>query len=260
MKLAVFQMSADIDQATNPDRIIEAMRKAKGAGADLLVAPELALTGYGIGSALRELAEPVSGPMVARMAKASQKIGIKLVAGFPERDGNDLFISALIADGKSAIPTAIYRKAYLYGDYEKRIFTASGPSTTLVRICGLKAGFLICYDVEFPENVRRLAKAGADIVIVPTALPRCAAGNHIANRVVPVRAFENQLHIVYANYADSDATFLYQGNSSIVAPDSTFLAKARKNGDALLIADIITGNYAQSRAKNPYLTDLENGS
>ena len=255
MKIAAFQMSAGADPASNLDRIMAAMREARGHGADLLVAPELALTGYGRGDALRDLAEPADGPMVTRMVAAAREIGIGLVAGFPERNGAQIHISALISDGSGQAPT-IYRKAYLYGAYEKAIFTPARPSATLVDLGGLKAGFLICYDVEFPENVRRLALAGADMVIVPTALPRGPSGHHIANRVIPVRAFENQIHVVYANHADADPYFTYQGTSFIVAPDATQLAVAEDAGEALIYADIRPGDYGESRAQNPYLSDL----
>ena len=107
------------------------MQSAKSQGADLLVAPELALTGYGRGDVLRDLAEAADGPMVSRMEQAARDIGIGLIAGFPERDGATLYISAMIIDPAGQQPTEIYRKAYLYGDYEKNIFTANGPSTLL---------------------------------------------------------------------------------------------------------------------------------
>lgn len=257
MKIAVYQMSAAVDPASNPDRIIDAMKRAKAQGADLLVAPELALTGYGRGEGLTSLAEPAEGPMVTQMVSAACEIGIGLIAGFPELDNDTRYISALVTDGSGQKNVQIYRKAYLYGEYEKQLFTGNGPSCFLVDLFGLKVGLLICYDVEFPENVRRLALAGADLVVVPTALPKGAAGHHIATRTIPVRAFENQVHLVYADHSDGDGRFEYQGLSSVVAPDATVLAMAQEQGDALLFADIVPDAYAASRAENPYLRDLQ---
>ncbi len=256
MKIAAFQMSAHAGQQTNPKRIVAAMRTAKSQGAEVLVAPELALTGYGRGDDLRDLAEPADGPLVTKMEVAAREIGISLIAGFPERADDKCYISAVIIDANDTTPTQVYRKAYLYGAYEKQIFTAFGPTSELVELCGLKAGFLICYDIEFPENVRRLAKAGADIVIVPTALPLGSDGRHIARKVVPVRAYENQVHVVYANHADSDGAFEYQGMSSIIAPDGAALAEAPEKGDALLFATIDPDAYEACKARNPYLADL----
>ncbi|NVO54332.1 carbon-nitrogen hydrolase family protein [Rhodobacteraceae bacterium B1Z28] len=256
MKIAALQMSATANPTTNPDRIIAAMARAKEQQADLLVAPELAMTGYGRGEELIKLAEPADGPTVQKLTRAAQDIGISLVVGFPEREGDTLYISAMIIDGAGGA-TQIYRKAFLYGSYEKGIFTANGPSCFVVDLCGLKAGFLICYDVEFPENVRRLAKAGADIVIVPTALPHGEEGRHIAQKVIPVRAFENQVHVVYANHADKDLMFEYQGLSSIAAPNGKTLAAAPESGEALLFAEITPDVYLPCRERNPYISDLE---
>ena len=63
---------------------------------------------------------------------------------------------------------------------------------------------LICYDVEFPENVRRLAQAGAQAVLVPTALPASDHADFIARKMIPVRAFENQLFVAYVNHCGAD--------------------------------------------------------
>ena len=115
---------------------------------------------------------------------------------------------------------------------------------------------LICYDVEFPENVRRLAQAGADLVAVPTALPASDHAAFISGSIIPVRAFENQVHVAYANHCGADENFAYAGLSRIAAPDGRTLAAA----DAalcLLIADVEPAAYQAARDANPYLDDLQ---
>lgn len=255
LTVAIYQMSAAADPATNPDRIIAAMHEAKANGADLLVSPELALSGYGQGDFLREIAQPADGEWAQDLSKHAHAIGIDLVAGFPERAGDDFYISAMAlhADGRTPV---IYRKSFLYGEYEKALFHNDYVSVATTDIGGIKAGFLICYDVEFPENVRRLAQAGVELVIVPTALPKGQDGQHIASRVIPVRAYENQVFVVYADHADADARFEYQGMSCAFAPDGSALAQADITGEALIYATIDTRAYDQCRARNPYLTDL----
>ncbi|MFD1158806.1 carbon-nitrogen hydrolase family protein [Roseovarius aestuarii] len=256
MKLAVFQMSATADPDTNPDRIEDAMRRARAAGADVVVVPELALSGYGRGDALRNLAQPSDGAWVQRMKQAAIRIGIDLVAGFPERNGEEVFISAMAVKANPVASVHIYRKTFLYGDYEKEIFQPHTPSVATIEMRGVSTGFLICYDVEFPENTRRLAQAGADLVIVPTALPTGTDGRHIASRVIPVRAFENQIFLAYANHAGSDGRFHYQGLSSIAAPDGSVLVKAGEDEEALIFAEIDVSQFEESRHANPYLADL----
>ena len=256
MKICVFQMSASIEPDARIDRIETAMSEAAGNGADLLVAPELALTGYGRGDVLTQLAQPRDGPMVKRLTATAANLGISLVAGFPERVDDVRYISALIINHTSPDDVHIYRKGCLYGDYEKGLFAPNGPTTVLINMHGLTLGFLICYDIEFPENARRLALAGADMIVVPTALPLGNSAAFIATHAVPVRAFENQIFIAYADNADTDDGFTFQGLSSIAAPDGAVLASAPVAGDAMLYADIDPAAYANARVENPYLKDV----
>jgi predicted amidohydrolase len=116
-------------------------------------------------------------------------------------------------------------------------------------------GLLVCYDVEFPETVRALALAGADLVAVPTALPEGDHAAFIAERLVPVRAFENQIAVVYANQAGADRRFAYAGRSAIVTPDGMDAARAGPAGAALIVADYDPAAFAASRAANSYLAD-----
>ena len=110
--------------------------------------------------------------------------------------------------------------------------------------------------MEFPENVRRLALAGADLVVVPTALPKGSSGTFIANHMIQVRAFENQVFVAYINHCGADDNFTYAGLSRIAAPDGSLIASAPAEGEVLLFAEISPGDFAQSRAENTYLADL----
>ncbi|WP_281966549.1 carbon-nitrogen hydrolase family protein [Roseovarius nanhaiticus] len=254
-RIAVFQMSAAIDAADRPARIVSAMKEAAGAGARLMIAPELALSGYGRGAVLAEEAQAPDGAWGRRLGEAAAAHGISVIAGFPEAAGDARHISALMIDRTRPDAPQIYRKGCLYGDYERGIFAPAGPTTVLMRMEGLSVGCLICYDVEFPENVRRLAVAGADLVAVPTALPKGAPAEFIARHTIRARAFESQVFVAYADNADRDEGFEYQGLSSIAAPDGRVLAEAGVTGDALIYADIEPAAFAASRGANPYLED-----
>src|SRR3546814_17548022 len=120
-----------------------------------------------------------------------------------------------ISDWSSDVCSSDLRKTHLYGAYERRLFTPGTPQSDLRDFDGVRLGFLICYDVEFPENVRRLARAGAELILVPTALPQGPFAAFIATSVVPVRAFENQVFVVYADHVGSDGRFAYAGLSQI---------------------------------------------
>ena len=150
----------------------------------------------------------------------------------------------------------IYRKSHLYGDYERGLFTPARPGNRIVEIRGLKFGMLICYDVEFPENVRRLARAGVDAVLVPTALPAGPSGNFIANHMIQVRAFENQLFVAYVNHAGADDRFTFAGLSRIAAPDGSLVAACDDDVERLMFADIDRTAFSASIESNTYLKDL----
>ena len=255
MRIAALQMRAVAgDPAANLDAIETAALDAAGKGASLLIAPELAVTGYGAGAAIRDLAEPADGPAVCRLQAISNTAGVAIVAGFAEAAEGEVWNSAVFVGGDR--PPVVYRKSHLYADYERGLFRAETPSAVVFDHAGVRCGMLICYDVEFPENVRRLAQAGVGLVVVPTALPASDHAEFIARRMIAVRAFENQVFVAYVNHCGSDALYSYAGLSTIAAPDGTLLASADGAGEALLIADIRPGDFAASAEQNTYLRDL----
>ena len=255
MKLAALQMQAVSGNVeTNLARIEAAAREASTNGADMLVVPELAVSGYGAAEAFHRLACEAVGPIPERLSTIARDNAIAVIAGFPERAAGSIYNSALFTDGKGS--SVVYRKSHLYGDYERSWFRPDIPSSVLITVNGINLGMLICYDVEFPENVRRLAQAGADLVVVPTALPKGSSGLMIAEHMIRVRAFENQVFVAYINHCGTDGTFSYAGLSCIAAPDGAFLAQAPSEGERLLFATIRPQDFARSRSENTYLADL----
>ncbi|SCD87456.1 Carbon-nitrogen hydrolase, partial [Streptomyces sp. SolWspMP-sol7th] len=147
---------------------------------------------------------------------------------------------------------AAYRKTHLYGPYERAVFTAGDRAVVQAELRGVRLGVLICYDVEFPENVRAHADAGTEVLLVPTAL--LAPYDFVARSLVPVRAFESQLHIAYVNRTGPEGGFDFVGLSCLAAPDGTAPARAGA-GPELLLAEADPALLAASRAANPYLAD-----
>jgi len=255
MKLALYQgpgvpCRADENRST----MIRVVRQSADAGCDLVVFPELFASGYNIGDAVFGLAEPADGPTAESLAAAARDHGIAVLAGYPERDGESVYNAAMLIDAHGA-RIANARKTHLFGGEEKRLF-APGDSLTVAEVGELRIGILICYDVEFPEAVRALALAGADIVVVPTSLMR--PFEQVAERVVPVRAFENQVFLAYANRCGREGNLDYCGASCIIAPDGGELARANHT-ETLIAADIDPAAYAGSREDNPYLDDRRPG-
>lgn len=257
MRIAIYQGPGRAgDTASNLARMVAAAADAARAGAGLLVFPEVFVSGYNIGAAaLARAAQAADGPAAERLAAAARETGVALLYGYAERAGDAVYNAAQLIDGRGE-RLANHRKSHLFGDLDRVAFTAGGGEPVLADLDGWRAGILICYDVEFPENLRRLARAGAELILVPTALPRGPYAAFIATQVVPVRAFENQVFVAYANHTGSDPLFNYAGLSRIAAPDGRCLAAADDDAAALLFADIDPAAYGNSRAANTYLRDL----
>ena len=250
--LAVFQFQPFGDPGSNLSAIARAAKGAASFGAALLVAPELALCGYGAGARFSTLAEPRNGPSIARLCAIAAEQKIAIAAGFAERDGADIFNTAILVSPSGQ--TQFYRKCHRYGAYEKRHFRPANALPQLFTLGGMTAAMLICYDVEFPEMARFLAASGADLLIVPTALPKGALSRRVSDLLVPARAMENQIFIAYAGLCGSENGFAYEGGSVIAAPDGSVLARAGRE-EALLIAPIVPKRYESAKAENPYWAD-----
>jgi 5-aminopentanamidase len=256
MRLAALQMKAACgDVATNVARIEQAAKDAAATGATLLVTPELSLTGYGAGEAMHSLAEPPDGPTLQHLGRIARDTGVAIIAGFAEQTGRVVYNSAAYVDGTGA--PVVYRKSNLFGDYERGLFTPSVPMTVLFDHRGMRCGMLICYDVEFPENVRRLAEAGAEAILVPTALPAGPSGRFIAAHMIRTRAFESQVFVAYTNHCGADGLFTYAGSSVVAAPDGAALAQAGDAEEVLLLADLDPSVSVAVKADYDYLKDRD---
>lgn len=251
MKIAVLQMEPARDGADgNFAKIERAAVSAAAFGATLLVTPELSLTGYARGAELSDLAEPGDGPIIARLSAIARQHGLAIIAGFPERKIDMVFNSAVFVqpDGQMQI----YRKCHLYGPAEKAVFTASDQPPFVFAYQGMTIGMLICFDVEFAETVRGLALAGAELVIVPTALPKTADSLRISSQMIPTRAFENHVFLAYADLCGTENGLAYFGGSVIAGPDGNDLARAGAT-ETLLVTTIDASLLDTARRENPYL-------
>ncbi|UYQ61056.1 carbon-nitrogen hydrolase family protein [Streptomyces peucetius] len=241
--------------AENLKVLDEAAGRAAGAGAGLLVCPELFLTGYAIGDDVPVLAEPANGPGADAVAEIAVRHGIAVHYGYPERAGELIHNSAQLIDASGG-RLANYRKTHLFGCFEQQWFTPGDEPVVQAELDGIRIGMLICYDVEFPENVRAHALAGTDLLLVPTALMHPFP--FVAESLVPARAFESQLYVAYANRTGHEGVFEFTGLSCLAGPDGTTRARAGR-GEELVIGDVDPVLLGASRETNPYLRDRRPG-
>ncbi|WP_055694846.1 carbon-nitrogen hydrolase family protein [Streptomyces prasinopilosus] len=250
MRTALLQSSGRPGSVSeNLEVLDEAAGRAAAAGARLLVTSELFLTGYAIGDGIAALAAPADGDAAGAVARTATRHGLAVAYSYPERAGDTVYNSTQLvaADGTRL---ANYRKTHLFGPFEREHFVPGDQQIVQAELHGLTVGLLTCYDIEFPENARAHALAGTDLLLVPTALMH--PFQFVAESLVPVRAFENQMYIAYVNRAGHEGEWEFAGLSTLAGPDGTARTRAGR-GEELVLADADPALLAASREHNPYL-------
>ncbi|MFH1277954.1 MAG: nitrilase-related carbon-nitrogen hydrolase [Candidatus Eisenbacteria bacterium] len=223
-----------------PEENLEAIERialGHAAGADLLVIPELATTGYLFLSKEEalSLAEAFSGGATERcLSKIARELDAVVVGGFAERSGDLLYNSCALVrpDGTSHV----YRKAQLFMN-EKDIFTPGDTPLEPVRGAGTDLGLMICFDWYYPEVMRVLALGGAKVFCHPSnlVLPHCPES-------MRTRCLENRVFAITANRVGADVRgesgLSFIGMSQVIAPDGRVLLRAPSNGTHVGIVEI----------------------
>ncbi|MEU0676661.1 carbon-nitrogen hydrolase family protein [Streptomyces sp. NPDC006172] len=256
MRTALFQSSGRPGSVAENLKVLdEAAGRAADAGAGLIVTSEMFLTGYAIGDDIARLAEPADGDSADAVAEIAGRHGLAVAYGYPEREGATVHnsVQLISADGARL---AGYRKTHLFGCFERDHFAPGGQQVVQAELNGLTVGLLICYDVEFPENVRAHALAGTDLLVVPTA--QMHPFQFVAESMIPVRAFENQMYVAYVNRVGVEGEFDFVGLSTLAGPDGVARTRAGRE-EQLVFADVDPAFLAASREANPYLQDRRPG-
>ena len=226
MKVACATVAPVIGDAEgNAARVAAAI---DAADADVVVLPELALSGYAFGSA----EEVLAGPPPAEWARRGKVV----VGGFAERDGDRVFNSAAIVDGSGVL--AVYRKAHLW-DREPRWFAAGADEPPVVETAHGRISTMVCHDLFFPEWVRIAAVRGAELLCVPGNWPAPEAGAPRQPARASVAAEANGIPIALCDRHDAERGLRFAGASCIAAADGTLLGRvagvARGRGEPLAL-------------------------
>ncbi len=248
LHLALWQTPFACDLAEALQRLDAAAAQARAQGADLLVTPEMSLTGYAIGAErVAALAEPADGPLARAVAAIAQRHHLAIVYGDPEQNATGKPFNAAQAVGPNGTRWMNYRKTHLFGDLDRAQFSAGDVASQVFEWRGWRLGLLICYDVEFPEAVRGLALQGADAVLVPTA--NMEPFDEVQRVLLPARALENRLFVAYANACGAEVDLRYNGRSVVCGPDGAPLAQADPStGETLLWARLPRDALQTARA------------
>lgn len=219
------------DMQTNIARHLGLMEAAADHGVQLLVFPELSLTGYELGAA-RSLAVEPGAALFAPLRAQAQRTGVNTVIGAPilDRQSNRLFIAALMlgSDGR----LRVYKKRYLHGAEIAR-FTA-GTEQVTVAIDDTRVALAICYDIVHPEHAARAARSAAQMYAagVLISAPAYAAESELLRSY----AQQHQMMVLMANHGAETGGWDSAGRSAIWAPGAAWSVAAPATGNLLVIA------------------------
>jgi NAD+ synthase (glutamine-hydrolysing) len=250
LRVALAQLNPTVgDIAGNAAKIADAIHDAREAGAQLVVLPELALTGYppedlllkthfvdAAGAALEELASDVEG--------------IVALVGFPERSDDVYNAAAVLADGRVA---AIYRKMFLpnYGVFDEHRYFQAGIEPALIELNGVALGLTICEDIWEPgPPASSEAFAGAQVIVNLSASPYHAGKPHEREQMLIQRARDNLTAVVFCNLVGGQDELVFDGRSVAIDQDGVVIARAPQFEEALVVCDLDPGAVAAARLRD----------
>ena len=225
------------------------------SGADLAMFGELFLTGYMARDAFPRLAETVPGPATDRLSKIAAEFGTHVLVGMPERDakGRHLFnTSVLVApDGE----LWRYRKMHPanFGPFEEGLYFGRGSEPVLAETDFGKLGLMICYDAFFPELGKAYALQGADALAIVSASP--ATSKPFFDKILPARAIENTLFVLYVNLVGTELNIVFQGGTQGIGPRGEDLGRGKDFEEDVVIVDVDLRHLLLARELRPTLRD-----
>ena len=206
-------------------------------GSEILVFPELATSGYFFTDKkiLSEIADKFDGNVIKNVQKLSTKLEKIIVFGFPELFEGKIYNSAAILFPNPVL-SSVYRKTHLFYK-ERNVFEDGNTGFPVIEYNGLRLGAMICYDWRFPEAARTLALKGADVIVCPSNLV-----TGVWQSVMSARALENKVYIAVSNKigveSSGEEELSFNGESAIYSYDGTYLAKASKDKEEVITAEI----------------------
>ena len=237
LKIAFAQMNQRVgDLEGNAAAMMEMRRRAKGA--DLLLCPELQVTGYPPEDLVLK-PEFVRRTMecTERLIEATVEPGPAMLTGTIIGEGSATYNALALADGGKVLATRLKRELPNYGTFdEKRIFTP-GPMPDPIEFKGVRIGVPICEDIWQEVVCAHLAEAGAEMLLVPNGSPSELDKDDIRYKLVRSRALQTGLPIAYLNRVGGQDELVFDGSSFILHPDGERVVQLCDWNEALLITD-----------------------
>lgn len=216
LRIGLVQLEVTSSKTENLRHVIRSLERI-GKDCDLVVFPECSM-GYPKGALSREfvqdIAEPLDGEFVERVAEKSREKQITVVLPIFEKDNASIFNTAVIIEGGKVLGG--YRKIHLFdalGFRESEFFRA-GSELILAKVGDVTFGVVTCYDIRFPELVKKEVMSGATVIIVPAAWVRGSLKEEQWQTLLMARAAENTSYVIGVGNANEN----FVGRSMVVDP------------------------------------------
>jgi predicted amidohydrolase len=255
IKLALAQITGKREsKSENLLKIEKLTLNAKQQGADLIIFPEMSLTGYVLLDQVYELAETIPGPSTLRIEKLAKQTGMHIIFGMPElseKTQATIFNTAVLVGPQGLIGK--YRKMYLptHSVFEEKRYFRPGFQPVSFQTDLGNIGLSICYDVFFPEVFRLTRLMGAQLIVCISASP--AIRRNYFEILTSARALENTAFLAYVNLAGIEDGLQFWGGSRLVCPTGDVAAKAKYDEEDFIICEI---DYADLRTAETFIPTL----
>jgi predicted amidohydrolase len=261
VKIALVQQHAAADKSENIQRGLAAVDEAAARGADLVVFAELAFDRFypqrpAEGDPLR-LAETVPGPLTDAFAERARRHGLVIILNLYERDGRHAYDCSPVidADGRLLGRTRMIHIAEYACFHEQGYYTPGDTGAPVYDTRAGRIGVAICYDRHYPEYMRALAVAGADLVVVPQAGAVGEWPDGLYEAEMQVAAFQNGYYTALCNRVGEEECLTFSGESFVCSPEGRVVARAAAGEDTVLYADLDLAQANRSHARQLFLRD-----
>ena len=247
MRLAMAQLDQRVgDLPANARAILDAVRAARRANAELVVTPELSLCGYPPEDLLLRPAfvDACSRELAALAAAVEDET---VVVGFPERSAGALYNAAAVV--RAGKVTHVYRKQALpnYTVFDEARYFAPGASPCVFEAGGVAVGVVICEDIWRPNAAAQARDAGATLIVVPNGSPYHMRQHADRRAAIEARTRECGLPVVYVNRVGGQDELVFDGASFVADASGAIVQQVPAWHETLAIAEFDEGTPRQVR-------------
>lgn len=242
-------------------RGLAALERAAAAGARVAIYPELAFEPFWpqrpAAGEVRALADTIPGPVTEAFGSAAARLGVVVVLNLFERSGESTYDASPVIDADGTL-LGVTRMVHIteYDRFHERGYYAPGDrGAPVYDTAAGRIGVAICYDRHFPEYMRALALAGAEIVAVPQAGALDEWPDGLYEAEMRVAAFQNGYFVALANRVGAEERLTFAGESFACGPDGTVLARAARLEEEVRVVELDLTAVASSHARRLFLRD-----